>query len=123
MWRIEYNPANSILTLRLRDHVSLADLEQMAQPYAEALGATGAATFKVFFDLRGLFPPDTQAVTYIGAFKQLAIEVKGCQGCAVLADSPTVVLQQRRTRVTAGEQAITQLVTLDAEEARRFLLR
>jgi len=119
MWRIEYDPEEQALHLRMTDHVSSAQMRDLADSHARALEHTAGEPFKVLMDLRGLFPLESEAVALMGALKRVAASLPGCQGFAVLADSPTVAMQQRRTRVREGEE---ELITLDPEQARRFLI-
>ena len=133
MWRVTYEPDAHVLFVRLADHVSLTDIRDVAEAHARALEATGGQPFKVFVDLRGLFPLEAEAVVWLGAMKRVAMEHGACRGIAVLADSATVAMQQRRTRVrdTAGGGRVTpgtparplddELITLDEAEAKKFL--
>lgn len=121
MWRIEFDPAARLVSMRLRDHVSTAEIVSMSVAHASALESTGGQPFKVLMDLRGLFPLEAEAVTLIGVLKRVTSDAPGFERLIVLADSPTVALQQRRVRVTQSESAGRELVTLDPEEARRHL--
>ncbi len=121
MWRIEFDPSSRLVSVRMRDHVSTKEVLALSRAHANALESTGGLAFKVLLDLRGLFPLEADAVTLLGIMKQVTAEVPGFEGMAVLADSPTVALQQRRIRVTQSEAAGRELVTLEAEEARRYL--
>jgi hypothetical protein len=121
MWRIEFDPDSRLVSMRLRDHVSTAELLAMSIEHANALEATGGQRFKVLIDLRGLFPLEADAVTLMGVIKRVTSSVPGFERLVVLADSPTVALQQRRVRVTHSDSVGRELVTLDAEEARRYL--
>ncbi len=122
MWRVEFEPDDRRLSIRLTDHVSATQLRDLAGAHAEALEATGGEPFKVFLDLRGLFPLEGDAVAMLGALKRVAAELPGCRGFAVLADSPTIAMQQRRTRVGPTTDPDRELITLDPEQAKRFLL-
>lgn len=121
MWRIEVDPDEERLSLRLTDHVSASQMRELANAHVEALEHTGSAPFKVFLDLRGLFPLEADAVAILGAMKRMAAEVPGFRGLAILADSPTVAMQQRRTRVGAGTNPDRELITLHPDQAKRFL--
>lgn len=121
MWRIEFDPDAHRLSIRLTDHVSAAQMRELSGAHAEALESTGGEAFKVFIDLRGLFPLESEAVAVLGAMKRIASEMTGCQGFAVLADSPTVAMQQRRTRVDPDTNPDRELITLDPDQAKRFL--
>lgn len=121
MWRIEFEPDTHRLSIRLTDHISAMQMRELATAHAEALECTGGQPFKVFIDLRGLFPLESDAVAILGAMKRIASDVVGCQGFAVLADSPTVAMQQRRTRVDPDTNPDRELVTLDPDQAKRFL--
>ena len=121
MWRIEFDPEQKRLSIRLTDHVSASQMRDLASAHAEALENAGDQPFKVFVDLRGLFPLESDAVAIMGAMKRIASEVSGCRGFAILADSPTVAMQQRRTRVDPATHPDRELITLDPDQAKRFL--
>lgn len=121
MWRIEFDPTEHRLSIRLTDHVSPSQMRDLAEAHAEALEATGGEPFKVFVDLRGLFPLESEAVSTLGALKRIAADLPTCGGLAVLADSPTVAMQQRRTRVDEGTYPDREIITLDPDQVRRFL--
>lgn len=121
MWRIELDPDEGRLSLRLTDHVSASQMRELASAHVEALERTGGVPFKVFIDLRGLFPLESDAVAILGAMKRMAAELPGFRGLAILADSPTVAMQQRRTRVGATTDPDRELITLHPDQAKRFL--
>lgn len=116
MWLVEFVPASGCLSVRVRDHVTPPEIRRLAEAQAAALEATGGEVFKLFVDLRGLVPLEADAVTLLAEVKKVALEVEGCRGVVVLADSATVAMQQMRTRSTPNE-----LVTLDQGEATRAL--
>jgi hypothetical protein len=116
MWLVEFVPASGRLSVRLRDVIAGPELRKVADAQAAALEATGGEVFKVFVDLRGLVPLDDEAVGLLAQIKKVALGVEGCRGVVVLADSPTVAMQQMRTRSSGAE-----LVTLDQNEATRAL--
>lgn len=119
MWRIDYEPSVGRLRIRLTELVSYEQMRELAEQHARALEATGGQPFKVFIDLRGVFPMEPETVALMHAVKKVAASMDGCQGFAVLADSPTVVMQQQRTRIGSGKE----LITLNEVEAERFLSR
>lgn len=121
MWRIELDPELHRLSIRLTDHVSAAQMRDLAGAHAEALEHAGSESFKVFIDVRGLFPLEADAVAILGAMKRIAADATGFRGFAILADSPTVAMQQRRTRVDPITSPDRELITLDPDQAKRFL--
>lgn len=121
MWRIELDPDQHQLSIRLTDHVSASQMRELATAHTEALEHAGTEPFKVFIDLRGLFPLESDAVAIMGAMKRIAADMPGFRGFAILADSPTVAMQQRRTRVDPTTHPDRELITLDPEQAKRFL--
>lgn len=117
MWRAAFDPEEKRLTLQLRDQVSGADLEELATAQAEALRSTGGSGFSVFMDLRGLFPLDAEAVPMLGEIKTVAAEYVGCRVIVVLTDSPTIALQQSRTKLPQRRGGPAEWITLDPAEA------
>jgi hypothetical protein len=121
VWRVEYAPGGR-LTVRLRDHVSPMQLRDVAEAHARALEATGGEHFKVLLDLRGLFPLEADAVSLLGEIKAIAAELGTCRGLVILVDSPTVALQQRRSRLL-DEHFEHEIVQDEAEAERKLSLR
>lgn len=120
MWRIEYDPAQRLLTMRLTREVRESDMRALARAHAQALEATGGEPFFVFADLRGLFPLDAEAAAIFADMKRVARALEGYRGRAVLVDSATVAMQQRNATLEDGGDD-SELITLDEEEARRFV--
>ncbi|MFW6051396.1 MAG: hypothetical protein ACODAU_09490 [Myxococcota bacterium] len=118
MWKISFEPDRHLLTLRLRGHVGPIQMREIAAAQAQALEATGGTSFRVLIDLRGLHPMEAEAVALFADMKRVAAAVPGYEGCAVLADSPTVAMQQHRARLEADTG---ELITMDEGEVRRFL--
>ena len=108
MWRIEYDPGERLLTMRLRDHVGLVEMR--------ALNRAG----EVFVDLRGLHPLDTPSAELLADMKRVAMALEGYGGRAVLVDSATVAMQQRNTTLEDGGDP-RELITLEPSEADRWL--
>lgn len=124
MWRIEYDPKVRVLSIRLTDYVGLIQVRDLATAHAEALECTGGDDFRVFADLRGLFPLDAESVAIFGDMKKVAASLPNYRGYAILVDSPTIAMQQRRTSVgdlsTTTQKRPPELVTQDEQEAKRF---
>lgn len=118
MWHVTYDPDRHLLLLRVHDHVSPTQVRELARAHAEALEATAGEPFRVLVDLRGLFPMEAEAVALFADMKRVAASMDGFQGCAVLTDSPTIAMQQHRTRL---EGDTSEIITLDEAEVRRFL--
>lgn len=122
MWRIEYDPTAQVLGVRLRGNVSATELQQLGSAHADALSATAGRPFKVFIDARGLFPLETDGITTLGTIKRIAAELPGCGAIIVLTDSPTVAMQQQRSKGSDSNSETREVVTLDPTEARDLLL-
>ena len=120
MWRIEYDPGERLLTMRLRDHVGLVEMRAVNRAHARALEATGGDGFRVFVDLRGLHPLDTPSAELLADMKRVAMALEGYGGRAVLVDSATVAMQQRNTTLEDGGDP-RELITLEPSEADRWL--
>jgi hypothetical protein len=120
MWRIEYDPTQQILTLRLSREMREVDMRALARSHALALEATGGQAFRVFADLRGLHPLDADAAAIFMDMKRIAARLSGYLGRAVLVDSATVAMQQHNARVETGDES-PELITLDPEEATKFI--
>lgn len=121
MWRIEFDPDVHRLSIRLTDHVSASQMRELSNAHAEALEAAGGEPFELFLDLRGLFPLESEAAAILGGMKRIAAELPGCCGFAVPADSPTIAMQQRRTPLSIDTDPGRELITLDPDQAERFL--
>lgn len=121
MWRIDFDPDQQLLSIWLKGTVSPLQMREVAEANAKALECTGGGPFKLFLDLRELFPLESEAVTLLGDIKKIAVGVPGCGGLAIVADSPTVAMQQQRTRIREGSVSEHELITLDFDEAKRFL--
>lgn len=123
MWSIELDPITHLLTLRLLQQVTVPQMRTLARAHAQALASTGGEPFKVLADLRGLTPLDVDAATIFGDVRRTASALSGFLGRAVIADSATVAMQQRRTVMEEGATAKLELITMDEAEARAFLSR
>lgn len=120
MWRIEYDPDQSLLTVWLREMVQGPELHGLSTAHAAALEATGGDRFRVLLDLRGLYPLDPEAAGLLADMKRVAASLDGYLGRAVLVDSPTVAMQQRNATYEDGGDR-TELITLEPEAAQRFI--
>ena len=123
MWRIDFDPKTKVVSIRLTDYVGLVQVRDLARAHAEALEHTGGEEFRVYADLRGLFPLDAESVAIFGDMKRVAASLPGFRGNVVLVDSPTIAMQQRRTTVESqpsGARALPELITTDEAEAKRF---
>jgi hypothetical protein len=121
MWKVHFSPTERQLSIRLMAEVNQAQARELAAANAHALEATGGQPFKVFIDLRRLFPMEPGAVSVLAEIKRVAAAMSSFHGMAILADSPTVAMQQHRTRVGGGRPLESELITLDEGEATRFL--
>ena len=120
MWRIEYDPGDRLLTMRLREHVGLVEMRALNRAHARALEATGGDDFRVFLDLRGLHPLDTSSAELLADMKRVALSLDGYQGRVVLVDSATVAMQQRNQTLEDGGDE-RELITLEPGEADRWI--
>jgi hypothetical protein len=120
MWRVEFDPDEQLLTLRLTHQVSASEMRNLARAHARALAATGGEPFRVLVDLRGLYPLDGPAAEILGDMKRVAAHLDGYLGRAVLVDSPTVAMQQRNTTFEEGGDD-REVITMDERNARAFV--
>lgn len=121
MWRIEYDPTFRLLSMRLAVQVPPDEMLELLRVHEEALDATGGQAFKVFADLRRLAPLEPAALSTFANIKDASAAAPGFRGMAILVDSPTLGMQQRRTRADSGRDDSLELVTHDEFQARRFL--
>lgn len=121
MWRIEYDPTFRLLSMRLVENVPLREMMDLARALDEALAASGGQSFKMLADLRRCAPFEPDALSMFAYIKTLATTHPGFRGLAILVDSPTVGMQQRRTRADFGRPESVELVTQDEFQARRFV--
>lgn len=120
MWCIEYDPATHVLALRITRQATSAHLRALMRSHAQALAATGGASFRVLADLRGLAPLDNESAQLLSDVKRAGQAMPGFKNRVVLCDSATVAMQQRRTSLQ-DETAEQELITFDEDEARRAL--
>ena len=122
MWRVEYSPAERLLTLSMRETVYGRDMRDLAEAYSRALEATGGEPFSVFLDLRGLHPLESEAVKLLTDMKRITARMDGYRGGAALANSPTIAMQQRNATAAMGS-ATKELITLEENAAQEFLAK
>jgi hypothetical protein len=120
MWKVSFSPPEHRLSLRIRGELTLAHTEKLADANSHALEATAGQPFRAFVDLRRVIPMEPTVVSFIAELKRIVATTPGFCGLVVLVDSPTVAMQQHRTRVR-GRATPHELITLDEDEARRFL--
>ncbi len=120
MWCIEYDPATHVLAIRITRQATAQHIRALMRSHAQALAATGGATFRVLADLRGLAPLDNDSAQLLSDVKRAAQAMPGFKSRVVLCDSATVAMQQRRHSLQ-DETAEQELITFDEEEARRHL--
>jgi hypothetical protein len=118
MWNVRFEPEHSVVVLRLTDHVGTLQMREVANAHARALECTARAPFRLLLDLRGMVPLEAEAASLLANMKRVATSLVGYRGCVVLADSPTIAMQQHRTR---GTPAAGEVITMDPDEARRLL--
>lgn len=123
MWSIEFDPTTHLMTLRLVHQITSGQMHALARAHAQALASTGGDGFRVLADLRGLTPLDLDSASIFGEVRRSAATLPGFRCRAVLTDSPTVAMQQRRTVIDEGGPRDRELITLDEDEARAFLAR
>jgi hypothetical protein len=88
--------------------------------HAQALAATGGSTFGVLADLRGLAALDRETANLFTDVKRAGAAMPGFRRRAVLVDSATVALQQKRTSVES-ETGHLEIITTDETEAVAYL--
>jgi hypothetical protein len=120
MWFVEFDPASQVLTLRLKAQVTSANLRQIMRAHAHALAATGGLDFGVLADLRGLSPLDREAANLFTDIKRAGAAMPTFKRRAVLVDSPTIALQQKRTSMESDTTA-QEIITSDEQEALTFV--
>lgn len=120
MWFVEFDPGTQLLTLRLKAQVTSAHLRQLMRAHAQALSATGGSPFSVLADLRGLAALDREAANLFTDVKRAGAAMPGFRRRAVLVDSATVALQQKRTSVES-DTAQLEIITSDEAEAHAYL--
>jgi hypothetical protein len=120
MWRIDYDPTQRLLTLRLSQEVREVEMRALARSHAQALEATAGHAFRVFVDMRGLHPLDLEGAAIFADMKRVAAKLDGYRGRAVLVDSATVAMQQRNATLEDGGDP-TELITFEADDALRFV--
>jgi hypothetical protein len=120
MWAIEYDPTTHVLAIRIARQATSMHLRALMRAHAQALAATGGATFRVLADLRGLAPLDNESAQLLSDVKRSAQALPGYTSRVVLCDSATVAMQQRRTSIQ-DDTATNELITFDEDEARRHL--
>jgi hypothetical protein len=121
MWSIEFDPATRVMTIRLVHFATPSQMRALARAHAQALSATAASPFRVLADLRGARPFEREAATVFSEIRRAALAAPGFRRRAVLTDSPTVAMQQRRAIIDDAIAAKREIVTLDEAEARTFL--
>lgn len=121
MWSIEFDPTTHLMTIRLALLASPSELHALARAHVQALAATGGAPFRVLADLRGARPLEREAAAIFSEIRHAALSAPGFRKRAVLTDSPTVAMQQRRTIIDDGGAHRREIVTLDENDARAFL--
>jgi hypothetical protein len=97
VWRIDYSPDDSLLSIEIRGEIYLESLRDLAEAQARALEATAGMPFRVRIDLRDLFPLDEPELMLLADMKRVAAALPGCRGIRIVATSPTVALQQKHT--------------------------
>lgn len=117
MWRIEYEPDESLLTLVLTRHVTPPEMKELGRAHARALESTGGRPFGVLVDLRGLYPLDGQSAELLSDMRRVAASLEGYRGRAVVVDSATIAMQQRNATMEDGGDEL-EVITWQLDEAR-----
>jgi hypothetical protein len=120
VWYVEFDPTKKLLTLRLSASVTAQALRPMMRAHAQALAATGGSDFGVLADLRGLAPLDRESANLFSEVKRSAVALPGFRARAVLVDSATIALQQKRSSIDTDTTQF-ELVTNDEAEAFQHL--
>lgn len=120
MWCIEFDPRTHALTVRIAHAATVASLRALQAKHVEALGATAHQPFRVLYDLRSLGPLGDDVAAVVGELKRAEAALPAFRGRAVLCDSATTAMQQRRSSLTDAT-ADRETVTLDEGEAFRIL--
>lgn len=120
MWFVEFDPETQLLTLRLTSQVTSAHLRRLVRVHQRALAATGGSPFSVLADLRGLAPLDRAAANLFTDLKRASAALPSFRRRAVLIDSPTIALQQKRTSIES-QTVDNEIITSDEAEALAYL--
>ena len=123
MWRVEYDPDARLLSVRMLDVITTRDARDLSAATSRALDAAEGEAFRACLDLRQLFPLEEDTVRVVEGIKRACLDAPGCRGLVVLADSPTVAMQQHHTRVRGSVDREIELVTLDRAAVDEFLRR
>ncbi len=120
MWFVEFDPEAGLLTLRLTAQVASAHVRRLARVHQRAIAATANTPFSVLADLRGLAPLDRDAANLFTDLKRSSAELAGFRRRAILIDSPTIALQQKRTSIES-DTTDNEIITSDVAEALAYL--
>lgn len=116
MWYVEFDPTKKLMTLRLTATVTAQAVRSLMRAHGQALASTGGSEFGVLADLRGLAPLDRESANLFSEIKRSAVALPGFRARAVLVDSATIHLQQKRTSIDM-ETTQFEVVTNDETEA------
>lgn len=116
MWYVEFDPTKKLLTLRLTATVTAQSVRLLMRAHTQALSSTGGGEFGVLADLRGLAPLDRESANLFSEIKRSAGALPGFRARAVLVDSATIALQQKRSSIDM-ETTEFEIVTDDESEA------
>lgn len=116
MWCIEFDPRTRALTVRIAQAAPAASLRALQRKHVEALAATAGDSFRVLYDLRSLGPMADDAAAVLAEIKRAEAALGGFRARAVLCDSATTAMQQRRSSMMHNTTE-RETVTLDEGEA------
>lgn len=96
----------------LEGPVSASEMSDFVQAHNLAIDAFGGAEYRVFCDIRGLFPLSPEAAAEFEKGKAYSAKHANFQGSAVLVASKLVAMQHQRTSVSGGVMS-TELISED----------
>ncbi len=123
MWRIEFDPGDAVLSIRLTESTTSEELRELSDAQQRAFDATRETPFRLFLDLRGLLSLDPECGRLVRELRRSASMQPGFRGCAVLAEQPTLHEREfaRATNALNSPTDGHELVTVNEAEALQFL--
>jgi len=121
-WHVDTHSEPGVLRLALTGRVDEHEMAAFVAAHDAAIDGMHGADYRVFCDLRGLFPLSPQSAALFEAAKNYSARQPSFRGSAVLVSSSMIALQHQRTSV-AGGVASTELIIDDEAACRAHLAR